>query len=90
MTNPLYWNHVPSRPQVHVVRRATAALLRAASAALSYLAHRLTLVEQHAAPARPASLPEIEFQAFHSDAGAPEGALYVDGELVGYLPVSRL
>jgi hypothetical protein len=28
---------------------------------------------------------------FHAEAGAPEGALYVDGELVGRLPgVTRL
>ncbi len=26
---------------------------------------------------------------FHSDAGAPEGALYVDGKLVGWLPGVR-
>jgi hypothetical protein len=26
---------------------------------------------------------------FHADAGALEGALYVDGELVGYLPGVR-
>jgi len=27
---------------------------------------------------------------FHAEAGAPEGALYVDGEFVGYLEVRRL
>ena len=27
---------------------------------------------------------------FHAEAGAPEGALYIDGELVGYLEVRRL
>ena len=28
---------------------------------------------------------------FYAEAGAPEGALYVDGQLVGYLPgVTRL
>ena len=32
--------------------------------------------------------PTIEF---HAEAGAPEGALYVDGRLIGYLPgVARL
>ena len=32
--------------------------------------------------------PELEFYA---ESGAPEGALYVDGELVGYLPgITRL
>jgi hypothetical protein len=33
------------------------------------------------------SLPQLEF---HADAGAPEGALYVDGEYVGQLDVRRL
>jgi hypothetical protein len=89
MTNPLYWNHVPSRPKVHVLRRAAAAVLHGASTALNYLAHRLTVVERKAPP-RPACLPEIEFHPVHSEAGAPEGALYVDGKLVGYLPVTRL
>jgi hypothetical protein len=27
---------------------------------------------------------------FYAEAGAPEGALYVDGELVGHLDVTRL
>jgi hypothetical protein len=27
---------------------------------------------------------------FHAEAGAPEGALYVDGEFVGYIDVRRL
>jgi hypothetical protein len=32
--------------------------------------------------------PELEFYA---EAGAPEGALYLDGDLVGYLPgITRL
>ena len=32
----------------------------------------------------------VEFHALHRDAGAPEGALYVNGELVGYIDVQRL
>jgi hypothetical protein len=39
---------------------------------------------------RAACLPEVEFHALHSEAGAPEGALYVDGKFVGVLPVNRL
>jgi hypothetical protein len=33
----------------------------------------------------------VEFHAMYREAGAPEGALYVDGELVGYVRgVTRL
>lgn len=65
-------------------RDLAAALLRMASRALDALACRLALVE-----ARPAvSDPLIEY---HADAGAPEGALYVNGHLVGHvLGVKRL
>jgi len=40
-----------------------------------------------AAQRRSAIAPVVEF---HAEAGAPEGALYVDGELIGHLDVSRL
>lgn len=59
------------------------ALLRAGSRLLDRLAASLDL-----APALPRKDPLIEF---HADAGAPEGALYVDGRLVGHvLGVTRL
>lgn len=66
-------------------RRATAAALRAASLALARLARRVRVAQgRHLAQ----GAPELEFYA---EAGAPEGALYIDGELVGTLPgVSRL
>ena len=64
-------------------RLALALLLRAAGRALEALAARLAL----AAPASPAD-PVLEF---HAEAGAPEGALYVNGQLIGRLPgVTRL
>lgn len=66
------------------VREVLAALLRALGAALNSLALRLLRVQAvpHAAE------PMLEF---HAEAGAPEGALYVDGQLVGHLPgVTRL
>lgn len=74
---------VEPRPASVWPRRAAAAVLRAASAALARLARRL------AAPRRPARGPaQLEFYA---EAGAPEGALYLDGELVGWLSgVQRL
>jgi len=57
--------------------------LRAGSRALDRLALRLTRVESRA----PAD-PRLEFYA---EAGAPEGALYVDGRLVGTVTgVNRL
>ncbi len=67
------------------LRRFAAAALRQASRALARLARRLAAQRRLARALRP---PELEFYA---EAGAPEGALYLDGELVGYLPgVTRL
>jgi hypothetical protein len=63
-------------------RRFAAAVLRAASRMLDRLASRLS-----GAPtllgAADAAAPSLEF---HAEAGAPEGALYVDGQLVGFVP----
>ena len=71
-------------PPASTLRGATAALLRCASRLLVRVARRLHAVPR-SARRRP---PELEFYA---EAGAPEGALYLDGELVGYLPgVQRL
>ena len=74
----------PTAPeQTPGVRRAAAVALRGASRLLGRLARRL-----HRAERLPAGDPVLEFYA---QAGAPEGALYVDGKLVGLLPgVSRL
>ncbi len=70
-------------PAARRLRWLTAAILRAASRALDGLASRLAFVHP-----RPAVAPVVEF---HADAGAPEGALYVDGQLVGHvLGVTRL
>jgi len=84
----LYWTpRLPPRPRARVVRLAAAAVLRSASAVLARLARRLR------ARPEPVSLhlPVVEFHPLHSEAGAPEGALYVDGELVLVLPgVKRL
>ena len=65
-------------------RDLAAALLRAASRALDALAARLALVEVRPAEGEP-------LLEYHADAGAPEGALYVNGQLVGHvLGVQRL
>jgi hypothetical protein len=67
------------------LRLVVAAALYGASARLERIAHRLIPA---AARRGDAVAPQIEF---HAEAGALEGALYVDGQLVGLLPgVSRL
>lgn len=68
---------------LHLAARA----LRAASVLLTRLAVHLA-----AKRAMRTSPPQfVEFHAFHRDGAAPEGALYVDGKLVGLLPgVKRL
>jgi len=67
-------------------RVALARTIRAAATALQVLAERVAPPERAASATL--TLPRLEF---HSDAGAPEGALYVDGVLFGHLPgVHRL
>ena len=67
-------------------RRVAAHLLVRASAALARQARDVAR-PLHARHRRPPLDATLEF---HADAGAPEGALFVDGELVGYLDVRRL
>ena len=72
-------------PGVHPLRQLAALALRQASRLLARMARRLARQRADARRLRP---PEFEFYA---EAGAPEGALYLDGELVGHLPgVTRL
>jgi len=67
-------------------RAALAQVARSTAARLQAIAERLAPRERQAASAL--TLPRLEF---HADAGAPEGALYVDGVLFGRLPgVHRL
>jgi len=67
-------------------RQFVAAVLHLASGALAALARRVTASMGAPAPARSPAVLE-----FYAEAGAPEGALYVDGQLVGRLPgVTRL
>ena len=70
-----------------LARHWLAHLLRGASAALARHARQVAR-PLHARQRRTAAPdPVLEFYA---EAGAPEGALYRDGELVGMLDVSRL
>ncbi len=73
----------PTSPGERRARGLATAVLRAASRVLDGLASRLALTE-----AGTGAEPVLEY---HADAGAPEGALYVDGRLVGHvLGVTRL
>ena len=72
------------------IRPAVVSVLRAASDTLAHLACKLSAAEvrRETAAATTVVSPLIEFYA---EAGAAEGALYVDGKLLGYLPgVARL
>ena len=86
MSKRLYGFNGPfAAPAGSPSRLFAAKSLRLASRLLARLARRL-LVRRAPSPAP--HVPELEFYA---EAGAPEGALYLDGELVGYLPgVNRL
>ena len=83
---PLSWRpDTVTPPWTYPVRRLLAAGLGQTSRALSRLAQHLAVPVAPAAPQAPGMLE------FYADAGAPEGALYLDGKLVGYLPgVNRL
>lgn len=72
------WRHRP--------RRAAAWALRRSALVMARWSRRLTLARH--APVAAASLPVLEF---HAEAGAPEGALYVDGVLFGHVEgITRL
>jgi hypothetical protein len=68
-------------------RRVAAHLLRSASATLAR--HARQVARPLHARQRRASQHDVTVE-FHAEAGAPEGALYVDGRLVGYVDVRRL
>ena len=74
-------------PRPSPLRGAAVALVRGASRTLDRLAQQLSTTPQRSMP--PASaLPVIEFC---TEPGAADGALYVDGRLLGVLPgVKRL
>lgn len=78
------WSPLAERPSASTLaRHAAAGVLRSTSAMLARLARRLSV----AAPPQRTD-PRLEFYA---EAGAPEGALYLDGQLVGWLSgVNRL
>jgi hypothetical protein len=77
---PLFASRRPS------AKRLLASVLRSASVVLARLSRSLAAVERK----RERTPAELVLE-FYAEAGAPEGALYVDGQLMGYLPgVKRL
>jgi hypothetical protein len=85
MSKPLRWVLEPAATLPGApVRQLAARSLRCASTVLARLSRRLR------ARQRPAESSSVFFE-FHAEAGAPEGALFVDGVRVGTLPgVTRL
>jgi len=83
ISKSMSWAHAPSLSPAPSVRRAAARPLRWAGCGLARLARWIAPAER-----RVAAEPMLEF---HAEAGAPEGALYVDGRRIGVLPgVKRL
>jgi len=81
MSKTFTWAAAESaRPWRVTLLYVVAAALRAASDVVGAFAMRVARAKAEAA------MPvTVEFHAIHRDAGAPEGALYVNGELVGYI-----
>lgn len=70
------------RPAHEAAIRLAAIGLRSISAALARLSRRLA----QPVGRQPQPAPQLEFYA---EAGAPEGALYLDGKFVGWVPGVR-
>jgi hypothetical protein len=77
------------RPLGATVLHMVAAALRSAGDLVHALAVRAGTAEDALATTPP--IETVEFHSLHGDAGAPEGALYVNGVLVAIVPgVDRL
>lgn len=77
-----------ARPAPGGWRLLLADALRMGSRCLARWARRLAAARHVRGRALPPVLPEYEFYA---EAGAPEGAVYVDGKYLGHVPgVTRL
>jgi hypothetical protein len=88
MTKTMSWAAGDAtRPWSATLLYFAAAVLQAASNGLTRLAARVSVVQ--AAPA--VAVQTVEFHPMYGEGGAPEGALYVNGELVGVIEgVKRL
>ncbi len=83
------WTYRPyvETPRARTPRLVVAVLLRFASAMLARMARQLAAAERK----RQDMVVRATVLEFYAEAGAPEGALYADGLLVGYLTgVKRL
>ncbi|HVZ45268.1 MAG TPA: hypothetical protein VHA82_15770 [Ramlibacter sp.] len=87
MTRTLPWAAgETARPLSATLLYLAAAVLQTASGVLARVAAKLAQAER----AEPAP-HVVEFHPIYRDSGAPEGALYVDGKLVGIVEgVTRL
>lgn len=97
MTRTMPWGPGELAPPLSAtLLNVLAAFLRAAGATLERRAARLAEAARAEAADAAAELLEahaqtVEFHAVHREAGAPEGALYVNGKLVGTISgVKRL
>jgi hypothetical protein len=88
MTKSMTWAvHETPRPWTATLLYLAAGGLYAASEKLTRLAARVHALRE----VRHVHGGTVEFHAFHHDGAAPEGALYVNGELVGFIDgVARL
>ena len=96
MTRTMPWGANQSAPFSATALNLLAAALRAASDMLARRAARVAEAASAEAQAAAdellrASVDTVEFHPLHRDAGAPEGALYINGRLVGVISgVNRL
>lgn len=88
MMSSLPWGHAPGESEVkRSARRAVALLLQGFASRLALAAQQLAAAEER----KEAATSRIPVLEFYAEAGAAEGALYVDGRLVGHLTgVTRL
>ena len=87
MTKTMSWASAQSgRPLSATLLHFAAATLMTASALLTRLAVRMSATEAIRVPVQ-----TVEFHPIYRESGAPEGALYINGELVGVIEgVTRL
>jgi len=96
MTRTMPWGASDSAPFSATALNLVAGVLRAASELLERRATRLAdaaVAEAQAAADEllRANVESVEFHPLFRDAGAPEGALYINGKLVGVISgVDRL
>ncbi|WP_295645744.1 hypothetical protein [uncultured Methylibium sp.] len=87
------WSRSPAHeaPFLSLLKAARLVLVASLLRASSALLHVAVRLQHRAVPAALPTVDEPDRLEFHAEAGAPEGALYVDGQLAGWLSgVTRL